>query len=653
MEGAPEQRPVVLIVDDQTENVSALAAILADMVDTHYAMSGEQALSILAIRPIDLVLLDILLPGIDGFDVCRRMKADARLSHIPVIFVSGLTEPDEEERGFELGAVDYIHKPFLPTVVRARVRTHLRLLAALRELDALARTDRLTGLANRRDLLERAEIEMERAKRLDLPLALALIDLDHFKAINDRHGHNVGDRVLVEFAARLKPLTRKFELLARWGGEEFVLLLPSAGAIEARSVTERLRQAVVAQPFAGVGEVSFSAGVAAYAGEANFGDWLERADQALYRAKSEGRNRICVAAEGRATAAAVPVLPANLSPHARLQGLRVLLAEDEPINQQIARELLDAVGVKTAIVGNGRDAVIALELEPEGFDAVLMDVNMPAMDGIDATRHIRKRAPRLPIIAMTALAPEEARQRCLDAGMNAYLRKPVVPEDLYAALTRWTRSSTAVPPPLAPPSVALREHIELPGIDRAQAKRYLGGIPGLFEDLLLEFARKHAHAPDDIGAQLAAGEREAARKAAHALKSPAATLGARRLADAAKALEKTLAQTERDPAGELDEFRAAMAEVVSSAQRLSAASEGGGRMGDGGERPRPSSWRDLLLHKMLAELHSRDLSLLSDFGGLESLLGAYLTSTEIAQVKEALERADYTRADELIRARLR
>jgi diguanylate cyclase (GGDEF)-like protein len=286
-------RPQVLIVDDQPENIHALSAMLEPEVKSFFALTGEQALVLAQDREFDLILLDVMLPGIDGFSLCEKLKALPHTADVPVIFVSGLTEATDEERGFGVGGVDYIHKPFLPAVVRARVRTHLRLKALIKELGELARTDRLTGLCNRRSFEDRIDAEMEHARRHAADTSLVLLDIDNFKRINDQHGHLLGDRVLVEVGQLLANTLRRCDLVARWGGEEFVLMLPSTNLRDATDLAERLREKIAAADFS-VGHITASMGVGQYRSTDTFATWFKRIDTALYAAKKQGRNRVCV-----------------------------------------------------------------------------------------------------------------------------------------------------------------------------------------------------------------------------------------------------------------------------------------------------------------------------------------------------------------------
>jgi diguanylate cyclase (GGDEF)-like protein len=286
-----QEKPLVLIVDDQPTNIQALAAILGGHVRSIFALSGEAALIKARETQPDLILLDVMLPGIDGFQVCETLKADPSMRDVPVIFVSGLTDGLDEERGFKVGGVDYVHKPFLPDIVKARVNTHLKLRAVIRELAALARMDELTGLANRRYFDERAEIELDRSRRHQLPLALMMVDIDRFKSINDQGGHSAGDRVLQHVAQTLGQRLTRMDIVARYGGEEFVLLLPSMNGAQAVALAESIRLDVAALQVHST-TVTVSIGVTEFGASDDLSSMLERGDQALYQAKHSGRNRV-------------------------------------------------------------------------------------------------------------------------------------------------------------------------------------------------------------------------------------------------------------------------------------------------------------------------------------------------------------------------
>jgi len=306
--GIPETLPParILIVDDDPVMVRVLARILAPMGEILFATDGESALRMVRERSPDAVLLDVEMPGMSGFDVCRAIKADTGNEDLPVLFVSGHTDIETEAKGLEAGAVDYIMKPPSPPIVRARVRTQLILRERTRQLLRLASIDGLTGLANRRSFDEALDEEWRRARRNRTPLSLALIDIDYFKLYNDHYGHQAGDDCLKSVAGTLAHAAeRPGELVARYGGEEFAVVLPLCDAATARALAEKMRTRVVelALPHAGsrIGDrVTISCGVATVLGD-NGDDGhgmpdeaalITAADQALYAAKEAGRNRV-------------------------------------------------------------------------------------------------------------------------------------------------------------------------------------------------------------------------------------------------------------------------------------------------------------------------------------------------------------------------
>jgi diguanylate cyclase (GGDEF)-like protein len=290
----------VLVADDDAVNRDVLGELLKPEYTVLLAKNGAQALERAARHLPDLILLDVMMPDMDGYEVLRRLRADPLTAHIAVIFISGLDRPEDEANGLKMGAADYITKPFNPTVVMARVALHLQVVRQRRMLERLANVDGLTELANRRRFDEVYELEWQRARRSGRPLSLALLDIDSFKQYNDRYGHPAGDRAL-RAVARLAAaaMRRPADLAARYGGEELVLLLPETGAQEARQVLSQLREAVTAMVIPH--EASQVATVlTASVGGATLDpdsleaapDLFEAADAQLYRAKQAGRNRV-------------------------------------------------------------------------------------------------------------------------------------------------------------------------------------------------------------------------------------------------------------------------------------------------------------------------------------------------------------------------
>jgi len=293
----------ILVVDDAPENVMLLGLILKDQGKVTTALSGREAIDIALEKQPDLILLDIQMPDLDGYDVIRVLKDDERTKHVPVIFVTGLSDESDEEKGLELGAIDYITKPYKPAVVLARVRNHLRLREyALRlehlneQLELLATTDPLTSAHNRRYFMTKLQDEMERVCRYNRPSSILMLDIDHFKKINDTYGHDVGDMVLIEMVKVLDNKIRHLDTVARLGGEEFAILLPETNEAAAKLSAVRLLDAV-RDITVNVGgeEVKFtvSIGCAEFDCSSNgVENILKSADLALYEAKHSGRNRV-------------------------------------------------------------------------------------------------------------------------------------------------------------------------------------------------------------------------------------------------------------------------------------------------------------------------------------------------------------------------
>ncbi|MBP6395728.1 MAG: diguanylate cyclase [Giesbergeria sp.] len=298
----PPERPRLLVVDDQPTNIQVLYQIFQADHEVFMARDGEQALAFCRNNPPpDLVLLDVVMPEMDGIEVCRQLKADPVLADIPVIFVTACSEPADETRALESGGVDFITKPVNPAVVRARVKTHLTLKAQGDVLRSLVFVDGLTGVANRRRFDEALQIEWRRCQRKGAPLALLMMDIDHFKRYNDRYGHQTGDACLQQVAATLKAgLQRGHDLVARYGGEEFACLLSECDLAAGLHKAQALLAAVAALGIAHADSptadrVTLSIGVAVLYPSSDCGPeaLVAAADAALYEAKRSGRNRVC------------------------------------------------------------------------------------------------------------------------------------------------------------------------------------------------------------------------------------------------------------------------------------------------------------------------------------------------------------------------
>ncbi|UXI66302.1 diguanylate cyclase [Tahibacter amnicola] len=307
----PGSVPRVLIVDDEPANVRVLAEALQGAYDLRFATDGERALGLAMALPADLILLDVVMPGLDGFELLRRLKAQPATRDVPVIFVTALSEVGEEERGFAAGAVDYITKPISPPIVRARVRTHLELKRQRDLLEQRALIDGLTGIANRRRFDEEWARRAAAAFEQRLPVGVLLVDIDHFKQYNDHYGHGPGDDCLRRVATALQEsCQRAGDLAARYGGEEFVIVRAAGSTGEMDSHASQLLQAVRRLDLPHVKSstgprVSISIGAVERVPDLGDGrDLLENADRLLYEAKRRGRNR-CVLAGADITATRV------------------------------------------------------------------------------------------------------------------------------------------------------------------------------------------------------------------------------------------------------------------------------------------------------------------------------------------------------------
>jgi len=288
----------ILVVDDAMENVQILFNALQDEHEVLFALDGPRALDIARTQHPDLILLDAVMPGMDGYAVCAALLAAPETNDIPVIFVTALKSPEDETRALGAGAADFISKPVNAAVVRARVRTQLTVKRQRDALRELILTDALTGVANRRAFDERLAAEWRRCGRTGLPVALVLVDIDHFKLYNDHYGHQAGDHTLEQVAAAMRRAAgRTQDLVARYGGEEFAILLPQLDGKGAVGVARRLMAELeslniphAASPTAP--RLTATMGIACMVpGEHSIpADLIQVADALLYQAKAGGRN---------------------------------------------------------------------------------------------------------------------------------------------------------------------------------------------------------------------------------------------------------------------------------------------------------------------------------------------------------------------------
>ncbi|MDR0444058.1 MAG: diguanylate cyclase [Treponema sp.] len=290
----------LLIVDDDSSNLMALSYILSEYV-IYTAKNGTSAIEKAEKYLPDLVLLDIIMSDMNGYEVLAALKESDKTKHIPVIFITGLNNIEDEKKGLELGAIDYISKPFDEIIVKLRVQLHIRIINQLRTIEYLSTTDQLTELPNRRAFDNRLSMEWGRALRESVSISIMVADVDHFKIYNDTYGHQQGDMALQNVAKIIsQTLKRPADFAARWGGEEFVVLLPntdSRGALEiGENICKNVATAEIPCDDGSLTKLTISIGVNTQIPEREtiLDKFILDADKALYTAKDTGRNRVCL-----------------------------------------------------------------------------------------------------------------------------------------------------------------------------------------------------------------------------------------------------------------------------------------------------------------------------------------------------------------------
>jgi len=288
----------ILIVDDEVSNIITLSDILEPDYDISVLKDGRDVFeSVISDMP-DLILLDIIMPGMDGYEVIKALKKSKMTKEIPVIFITGLDDIEAEEKGLVLGAADYIAKPFHEPIVKLRVRNQIKIIDQFRTILRLSMHDQLTGLPNRRNFETRMSYEWSRSHRERIPLSLMIIDVDNFKKYNDTYGHQQGDVALVAAVKAFgDALKRPGDFTVRWGGEEFIILLPNTDLPGAMDVAEQVRLSVEEMEVPGDSgkKITVSIGVHTwtYGDDITIDELISNADTALYEAKRQGRNRVC------------------------------------------------------------------------------------------------------------------------------------------------------------------------------------------------------------------------------------------------------------------------------------------------------------------------------------------------------------------------
>ena len=297
------KKPTILVVDDMTTTLLLIHDLLKDTYEVKIAKSGTKALEILeSPNDIDLILLDIEMPDINGYDVCKRIKNNETIKNIPIIFITGRTSQEDEEHGLNLGAIDYITKPFNKAIVKLRIKNYLNLKIKNDMLEKLSMYDGLTNIRNRRFFDETFEKTFSEIKRDKKSLAVLMIDIDFFKPYNDNYGHGQGDETLRKVAKALeKTIKRASDFVARYGGEEFVILLKDINKDGVEAVANNLLNAIrelkITHEFSKIENyVTVSIGVSYYNSSSDITklELLLKADETLYNVKNSGRNNFAI-----------------------------------------------------------------------------------------------------------------------------------------------------------------------------------------------------------------------------------------------------------------------------------------------------------------------------------------------------------------------
>ncbi|MBL0209607.1 MAG: response regulator [Holophagaceae bacterium] len=423
----PNQRGRVLVVDDSPALLAPLCELLYEDHEVIFATSGQEAIDLAHSHNPDLILLDVVMPEMDGFEVCSRLKSCPGTLDIPVVFITSMGEEVDHLQGLNVGAIDYIEKPISPEVVRVRVKNHIRVKRKQDTLRGLTLRDGLTGIANRRRFDEALREEWSRAARNQTQLSLIMLDVDHFKIFNDTYGHVAGDDCLRRIAEALtRSLLRPVDMVARFGGEEFVCLLPGTDAAGTQMVAERFRESVISMaiphehsPTEPVVTISQGLATMVPVAEATPDLLLVEADNQLYEAKRNGRNRI-----EKAMASAKPLsrLSGESLGKARPELPTVLLADDDQHMRAILAGRLAFLPANVEVVASAEEALNFLARSRPQL--VLSDVVMPGMDGFSLCLKVKENPARraIPFVLLTSLS-RNLRERSALAGADDFLSK--------------------------------------------------------------------------------------------------------------------------------------------------------------------------------------------------------------------------------------
>ncbi|CAG7614924.1 Regulator of RpoS [Paenibacillus solanacearum] len=415
---SPQRDERLLVIDDDDAIRSYLAQRLAlEGYEVDEAADVAAAQRLLRERTYHLVTLDLMMRPASGYELLEFMKEDPTLKWIPLMIVSARDDVQDKVRSFYLGADDFVAKPFHYEEMHARICS---LLKRTRTFEQLAFRDPLTGVYNRRYFDHQIQVELDRIRRYPAPISLVFIDIDRFKSINDTHGHHVGDLVLQGLAHMLQHQLRSTDLLARFGGEEFVVVMPNTSGADAQKAVEAILALAHKEPVAqNEGEsyrITFSAGVTEWRPGMTVEAWIAQSDDAMYDAKQHGRDQV-VLRTGEDSAA-------SGGTHAQQSSKKVLIADDDRILRSILIAKLKHLPVQFIEAEDGEQAYRSLLQQP--VDLCLLDGVMPELDGYGLLERLQTsgQRPAEKILVLSGRSREEDMNRGLQLGANAFMHKP-------------------------------------------------------------------------------------------------------------------------------------------------------------------------------------------------------------------------------------
>jgi len=435
--------PVVLVVDDDPVSVTVVGQVLKESAEVVFASNGPEALARATEESPDLILLDVLMPGIDGYEVCTELKRDQHTRDIPIIFISSLTDEGQEARGLLAGAIDYVTKPITPAILLARVRNHLDLKRHRDRLELESLRDGLTGLGNQRRLREVLDIEWRRAARAQAPLSLLAVEIDDFEAFAETYGPQAAQACLRRVALALDTGARRpADVVVRFLGDQCLVVLPDTDEAGARATAERMRAAVFALDIphartSGSQTVTVCIGATTERPTADGepAGLISRAVERLHQAGNGGLNRC--ASDRDAAAETVRETDRRAQPAAKDQIRRehVFIVDDDPVSLATISEVVRRGGYDVESTTHSTEAVARITaLRP---DVVLLDVLMSDIDGIEICRRLKEtpETAGIPVIFVSRVAETAEKVRALAMGGIDYVSKPFQPDEVLARVS--------------------------------------------------------------------------------------------------------------------------------------------------------------------------------------------------------------------------